>query len=133
MSQLLQSSKIIGDLVDGVDATGVQLAVKFQDLVQEGATIPPDKVRTRQFNLQYFLVCLLSPKLHPCLPNGLGTPPINFDARSLQASSRPEVTFSGADPCALYTLITSDPDPPSPTNPIYKEWLHCVLQLMHIA
>jgi len=39
----------------------------------------------------------------------------------------PLVYFSGADPMALYTLICTDPDPPDPEKPIYKEWLHWIV------
>eukprot|EP00274_Cyanoptyche_gloeocystis_P003531 CAMPEP_0196652450 /NCGR_PEP_ID=MMETSP1086-20130531/1746_1 /TAXON_ID=77921 /ORGANISM="Cyanoptyche gloeocystis , Strain SAG4.97" /LENGTH=190 /DNA_ID=CAMNT_0041983001 /DNA_START=99 /DNA_END=671 /DNA_ORIENTATION=+ len=31
------------------------------------------------------------------------------------------------EPGALYTVIMSDPDAPSPTRPIFREWLHWVI------
>ena len=46
------------------------------------------------------------------------------DMLTKQASSiKPNIEFK-KDPSKLYTIITIDPDAPSPTNPIYKYFLH---------
>ncbi len=50
---------------------------------------------------------------------------INYnDMLTKQASStKPNIQFK-KDPNKLYTIITIDPDAPSPSNPIYKYFLH---------
>ena len=49
------------------------------------------------------------------------------DMLTKQASStKPNIQFK-KDPNKLYTIITIDPDAPSPTNPIYKYFLHMLV------
>jgi protein FLOWERING LOCUS T len=41
-----------------------------------------------------------------------------------EAAFEPHAALVGAEADALYTLVCTDPDPPDPAAPIYKEWLH---------
>lgn len=43
------------------------------------------------------------------------------------AHSNPAVYLKGTERNKLYTLIMSDPDPPDPAKPIYREWLHWIV------
>ena len=42
----------------------------------------------------------------------------------IQAHSAPTVSITGADSSKLYTVVCTDPDPPDPAKPVYREWLH---------
>ncbi|KAL7089370.1 hypothetical protein ACP275_13G183500 [Erythranthe tilingii] len=44
-----------------------------------------------------------------------------------QVSSRPTVNIGGGDFRNFYTLVMIDPDAPSPSNPIHKEYLHWIV------
>jgi phosphatidylethanolamine-binding protein len=44
-----------------------------------------------------------------------------------QAAELPEIVISGASPDTLYTLIVTDPDAPTPSNPIRGQILHGVI------
>jgi phosphatidylethanolamine-binding protein (PEBP) family uncharacterized protein len=49
----------------------------------------------------------------------------NTTLRPAQAASTPRATLVGTDRgSGLYTIIATDPDPPNPEKPIYREWLH---------
>lgn len=45
----------------------------------------------------------------------------------MQAHSAPSIGIIGAQAGKLYTLVMSDPDPPDPKAPIYREWLHWLI------
>ncbi|KAL6181449.1 hypothetical protein ACLB2K_048104 [Fragaria x ananassa] len=48
------------------------------------------------------------------------------DIKPSLAVSPPKVTFSG-HPGELYTLVMTDPDAPSPSEPSMREWVHWIL------
>ena len=49
----------------------------------------------------------------------------NTTLRPAQAASTPRATLVGTHRgSGLYTIIATDPDPPNPEKPIYREWLH---------
>lgn len=103
-------SAVVPDLVDAIQGGGVTMDVAFGDVnVHSGATIPPEEVR-----------CSTSCYIFPLS----WTPSTQLSPPHVQASFAPRVTMHGLDPSSRYTLICSDPDPPDPANPIYKEWLH---------
>ncbi|KAJ4779682.1 PEBP (phosphatidylethanolamine-binding protein) family protein [Rhynchospora pubera] len=44
--------------------------------------------------------------------------------KASQVASAPRVEISGSDQSRLYTLVTVDPDSPSPSNPSNREYLN---------
>ncbi|KAM5570444.1 protein MOTHER of FT and TFL1 [Rosa sericea] len=48
------------------------------------------------------------------------------DIKPSIAVSPPKVTFSG-HPGELYTLVMTDPDAPSPSEPSMREWVHWIM------
>ncbi|KAL8032247.1 hypothetical protein ABFX02_13G083300 [Erythranthe guttata] len=48
-----------------------------------------------------------------------------------QVSTHPTVHIGGDDLRHFYTLVLVDPDAPSPTNPIHKEYLHWIVTDIH--
>lgn len=52
--------------------------------------------------------------------NGVTLPPAH-------AASAPVVTLTRGDPDKMYALVMTDPDPPDPTAPKLREWLHWVV------
>lgn len=45
----------------------------------------------------------------------------------VQAVHVPMVRLEGSEAGTLYTLVMSDPDAPSPSNPTHREWLHWIV------
>ncbi|KAI5656940.1 hypothetical protein M9H77_25733 [Catharanthus roseus] len=44
------------------------------------------------------------------------------------AAAKPTVRINGSrDPSTLFTLVMSDPDAPSPSEPTFREWLHWIV------
>lgn len=43
------------------------------------------------------------------------------------AHSTPAVHLTGTDNSKLYTVVMSDPDPPDPAKPVFREWLHWIV------
>ncbi|KAI7845211.1 hypothetical protein COHA_001255 [Chlorella ohadii] len=43
------------------------------------------------------------------------------------AAAAPKVHIRGGSEGGLFTLLASDPDPPDPANPVYREWLHWIV------
>jgi phosphatidylethanolamine-binding protein (PEBP) family uncharacterized protein len=52
--------------------------------------------------------------------NGVSLPPHH-------AHDMPTVQLTGTEENKLYTLIMSDPDPPDPEQPVFREWLHWIV------
>ncbi|RYR64682.1 hypothetical protein HN51_013888 [Arachis hypogaea] len=49
------------------------------------------------------------------------------DIKPSMATNPPKVTLTGGNIHSLYTLVMTDPDAPSPSEPTMREWLHWVV------
>ncbi|RXH96622.1 hypothetical protein DVH24_009126 [Malus domestica] len=48
------------------------------------------------------------------------------DIKPSMAINPPKITFTG-HPGELYTLVMTDPDAPSPSEPSMREWVHWIV------
>ncbi|KAM1242624.1 hypothetical protein ACFX2G_034960 [Malus domestica] len=55
-----------------------------------------------------------------------GSKHVSCDIKPSMAINAPKITFTGHHG-ELYTLVMTDPDAPSPSEPNMKEWIHWIV------